>query len=440
MSISITALMREPSWTGMNRALPLCQGLEVHIFEHQEEPGRAGMIIACGPGNMAGNSATLGIGKNQRGNQQGHSEGRLLARSRPAAPGTPKRRAVKKEATPLMAQQTDRLVSPGALLDDAHIDLSLRPQRLGDFVGQTVLRENLEIGIQAARLRHEALDHVILYGPPGLGKTTLAHIIAHELGVNIKVTSGPAIERPGDMAAILTSLQQGDLLFIDEVHRLNRTVEEMLYSALEDFFISWVAGKGLAARSINLKLNPFTLVGATTRFSMISAPMRDRFGSVFRLEYYDQTEMEQVANRSAGILELDSEPEGIAEIAKRARGTPRIANRLLKRARDYALIRADNVLTGEVARAALDLLRVDQLGLDESDHRLLNNIIEKFGGGPVGLDTLSASLSEDPDTVMEVWEPYLLQLGFLQRTGRGRVATPLAYQHLQQVPPGPAGE
>ena len=339
-----------------------------------------------------------------------------------------------------MAQQTDRLVSPGALLDDAHIDLSLRPQRLGDFVGQTVLRENLEIGIQAARLRHEALDHVILYGPPGLGKTTLAHIIAHELGVNIKVTSGPAIERPGDMAAILTSLQQGDLLFIDEVHRLNRTVEEMLYSALEDFFISWVAGKGLAARSINLKLNPFTLVGATTRFSMISAPMRDRFGSVFRLEYYDQTEMEQVANRSAGILELDSEPEGIAEIAKRARGTPRIANRLLKRARDYALIRADNVLTGEVARAALDLLRVDQLGLDESDHRLLNNIIEKFGGGPVGLDTLSASLSEDPDTVMEVWEPYLLQLGFLQRTGRGRVATPLAYQHLQQVPPGPAGE
>ena len=339
-----------------------------------------------------------------------------------------------------MAQQTDRLVSPGALLDDAHIDLSLRPQRLGDFVGQTVLRENLEIGIQAARLRHEALDHVILYGPPGLGKTTLAHIIAHELGVNIKVTSGPAIERPGDMAAILTSLQQGDLLFIDEVHRLNRTVEEMLYSALEDFFISWVAGKGLAARSINLKLNPFTLVGATTRFSMISAPMRDRFGSVFRLEYYDQTEMEQVANRSAGILELDSEPEGIAEIAKRARGTPRIANRLLKRARDYALIRADNVLTGEVARAALDLLRVDQLGLDESDHRLLNNIIEKFGGGPVGLDTLSASLSEDTDTVMEVWEPYLLQLGFLQRTGRGRVATPLAYQHLQQVPPGPAGE
>ena len=324
----------------------------------------------------------------------------------------------------------DRVISGDSLPGDANLDLSLRPRRLDDFVGQAPVKDNLSIGIQAAKLRGEALDHVIVYGPPGLGKTTLAHIVAHELGVNIKVTSGPAIERAGDMAAILTGLQQGDLLFIDEIHRLNRAVEEVLYSAMEDFFLSWMVGKGLAARSINLRISPFTLVGATTRFSLISAPMRDRFGLVFRLDYYDQAEMEVVARRSAGILEFAVEPEGIAEIASRARGTPRIANRLLKRSRDYALVEADNLLTGKVARAALDLLRVDRLGLDESDHRLLTNIIDKFGGGPVGLDTLASSLSEDSDTVMEVWEPYLLQLGFLQRTGRGRVATPLAYNYL----------
>jgi len=327
-------------------------------------------------------------------------------------------------------QQEDRVISGVAQPDDQALDRSLRPRRLSDFVGQSQVKEVLSIGIQAAKLRGEPLDHIIIYGPPGLGKTTLAHIIANEMGVNVKVTSGPAIERAGDMAAILTGLKPGDLLFIDEIHRLNRVVEEVMYSAMEDFFLSWMVGKGLAARNINLRINPFTLVGATTRFSLISAPMRDRFGSVFRLDYYNQADMEVVVGRSARILDLQAEPEGILEIASRARGTPRIANRLLKRARDYALVEADNEVTGTVARAALDLLRVDRLGLDESDHRLLTSIIDKFSGGPVGLDTLSACLSEDADTVMEVWEPYLMQLGFLERTSRGRVATPLAYNHL----------
>ncbi len=327
----------------------------------------------------------------------------------------------------------DRVISGDAQADDENLDLSLRPRRLADFVGQGQVKDNLSIGIQAAKLRGEALDHVIIYGPPGLGKTTLAHIIAQELGVNIRVTSGPAIERAGDMAAILTGLQKGDLLFIDEIHRLNRTVEEVLYSAMEDFFLSWMVGKGLAARNINLRINPFTLVGATTRYSLVSAPLRDRFGSVFRLDYYNQEDMEVVVRRSSDILGMVTDGEGIVEIASRARGTPRIGNRLLKRARDYALVAADNELSGDVARAALDLLRVDRLGLDESDHRLLTNIIEKFGGGPVGLDTLAASLSEDSETVMEVWEPYLLQLGFLDRTSRGRMATPLAYEYLGKV-------
>ncbi|HZA21253.1 MAG TPA: Holliday junction branch migration DNA helicase RuvB [Dehalococcoidia bacterium] len=329
-----------------------------------------------------------------------------------------------------MPKQPERVISGDSQPDDETLDLSLRPRRLSDFVGQAQVKDNLSIGIQAARIRGESLDHVIIYGPPGLGKTTLAHIIAHELGVNVKVTSGPAIERAGDMAAILTGLQSGDVLFIDEIHRLNRVVEEVLYSAMEDFFLSWMVGKGLAARSINLRINPFTLIGATTRFSLISAPLRDRFGSVFRLDYYDRDDMEVVVRRSADILELQADQEGIGEIAARARGTPRIANRLLKRTRDYALVQADNRVTGPVAREALDLLRVDQLGLDQSDHRLLASIIDKFSGGPVGLDTLAASVSEDADTIMEVWEPYLLQLGFLERTSRGRVATPLAYQYL----------
>jgi len=329
-----------------------------------------------------------------------------------------------------LPKQQERVISGNSQPDDETLDLSLRPRRLSDFVGQAPVKDNLSIGIQAARIRGESLDHVIIYGPPGLGKTTLAHIIAHELGVSIKVTSGPAIERAGDMAAILTGLQSGEVLFIDEIHRLNRVVEEVLYSAMEDFFLSWMVGKGLAARSINLRINPFTLIGATTRFSLISAPLRDRFGSVFRLDYYDRADMEVVVQRSADILEMQTDQEGIGEIAARARGTPRIANRLLKRTRDYALVQADNRVNGPVAREALDLLRVDQLGLDQSDHRLLASIIDKFSGGPVGLDTLAASVSEDSDTIMEVWEPYLLQLGFLERTSRGRVATPLAYQYL----------
>ena len=322
----------------------------------------------------------------------------------------------------------ERLVSGVAQADD--LDLSLRPKRLADFVGQAQTKDNLSIAIQAAKIRGESLDHVMVYGPPGLGKTTLANIIAHEMEVEIRVTSGPAVERAGDMAAILTSLQHGDVLFIDEVHRLNRVVEEVLYSAMEDFFLSWMVGKGLAARNVNLRINPFTLIGATTRFSMVSAPLRDRFGSVFRLEYYDPQDMKVIVERSARILEIESDREGVDEIATRSRGTPRIANRLLKRARDYALVKADNRITGPVARAALDQLKVDGLGLDQSDHKLLESIIDKFEGGPVGLETLAASINEDADTIMDVWEPYLLQLGFLERTPRGRVATRLAHEYL----------
>ena len=322
----------------------------------------------------------------------------------------------------------ERLVSGEAQPDDQ--DLTLRPRRLADFVGQPHVKENLDIGIQAARMRGEPLDHVVVYGPPGLGKTTLGHIIAQEMEVEIRVTSGPAIERAGDIAAILTGLQPGSVLFIDEIHRLPRMVEEVLYSAMEDFFLSWMVGKGLAARSVNLRINPFTLVGATTRFSLLSAPLRDRFGSVFRLDYYQPEDMRLIVERSAKILEMDADEEGLDEIAHRSRGTPRIANRLLKRTRDYALVMADNRVTGPVARDALDRLQVDGRGLDQSDHRLLSSLIDKFDGGPVGLETLAASMNEDSGTVMDVWEPYLLQLGFLDRTPRGRVATRLAYEYL----------
>ena len=323
---------------------------------------------------------------------------------------------------------TERLVS-GAVQDD-DLDMSLRPKRLEDFVGQNQTKENLSIAIQACKIREESLDHVIIYGPPGLGKTTLALIIAQEMGAEIRVTSGPAIERAGDMAAILTSLQPGDVLFIDEVHRLNRVVEEVLYSAMEDFFLSWMVGKGLAARNVNLRINPFTLIGATTRYSMISAPLRDRFGSVFRLEYYDTSEMKVIVQRSARILDVEADQQGVDEIACRSRGTPRIANRLLKRSRDFALVKADNRVTGPVARDALAQLQVDELGLDQSDRRLLESIIDKFSGGPVGLETLAASFHEDSETIMDVWEPYLLQLGFIDRTPRGRVATKLAHDYL----------
>ena len=325
---------------------------------------------------------------------------------------------------------TQRLVSGKPQEEDLSLDTSLRPRRLADYVGQEVVKGNLEIAITAAKQRGEPLDHLMVYGPPGLGKTTLANIVATEMGVRIRTTSGPAIERTGEMVAILTQLQQDDILFIDEVHRLSRVVEEVLYPAMEDFFVSWVIDKGLKARSMNLSIKPFTLIGATTRYGMVSAPLRDRFGSVYRLDFYDEDSMLSIVRRSARILEIEAEPEGIAEISRRARGTPRVANRLLKRVRDYAQVMADNVVTGEVALEALVRMEVDELGLDGNDHMVLRSIVEKFDGGPVGLDTLAASVSEEGDTIEDVYEPYLLQLGFLERTPRGRVATRRAYEHL----------
>jgi Holliday junction DNA helicase RuvB len=325
---------------------------------------------------------------------------------------------------------TERLVSGKSTEDDENLDPSLRPARLAEFVGQDKVKENLGIAMQAAKMRGEPLDHVIIYGPPGLGKTTLANIIAQEMGVSIRVTSGPAIERAGDMAAILTSVGSGDVLFIDEIHRLSRVVEEVLYPAMEDFFLSWVVGKGLGARNINLRINPFTLIGATTRYGMVSPPLRDRFGAIFRMDFYDLEAMDIIVKRSAHILGAWIEDSGAREVAGRARGTPRVANRLLRRTRDYAQVMADGRITGEIAKEALAKLEVDNLGLDQIDHRLLDSIIGKFAGGPVGLDTVAASIGEDPDTIEEIYEPYLLQLGFLDRTPRGRLATNLAYDHL----------
>lgn len=301
---------------------------------------------------------------------------------------------------------------------------------MGDFIGQNKVKENLQIAITAAKGRNEALDHILFYGPPGLGKTALSYIIATEMGVNIKITSGPAIERTGDLAAILTNLRNQDVLFIDEIHRLSKVVEEILYPAMEDFALDIIIGKGPGAKSLRLKLPPFTLIGATTRYAMLSAPLRARFGVVHRLDFYDENSIENILLRSASILQIKTETTGLSEIARRARGTPRVANRLLKRVRDYAQVMGGGVITGEVADQALTKLEIDGIGLDEIDHKVLHTIIDKFNGGPVGLETISASISEEPDTIMDVYEPYLLQLGFLERTPRGRVATELAYRHL----------
>ena len=324
----------------------------------------------------------------------------------------------------------ERMISPKLKEEEVALDMSLRPKRLADFIGQDRIKENLKIVTEAAKQRGEALDHVLFYGPPGLGKTTLAHCVATEMNVNIKVTAGPAIERAGDLAAILTNLRKGDVLFIDEVHRLGRAIEETLYPAMEDFALDIIIGKGPSARSLRLKLPHFTIIGATTRLALMTSPLRARFGVVYRMDFYDQPAMEAIVRRSARILGVGIDEGGVREIARRARGTPRVANRLLKRVRDYAQVRAEGRITEAVARKALAMLEVDELGLDDIDRRVLSTIIEKFDGGPVGLETIAAALSEESDTIMDVVEPYLLQLGFLNRTPRGRVATRRAYEHL----------
>ena len=323
----------------------------------------------------------------------------------------------------------DRIVSGKRHEEDLSFDVNLRPRHLKEYIGQSLLKENLGIGIAAAKKRDEALDHVLLYGPPGLGKTTLANILSVEMGVNLKTTSGPAIERPADIVSILTQMKNKEMLFIDEIHRLPRVVEEVLYPALEDRFVSWVIDKGLKARTMNLKLKQFTLIGATTRYGMLSAPLRDRFGSIHRLQYYDQEDMQLIIERSAKLLSINADIEGIKQIAIRSRGTPRVANRLLKRVRDYADVLGDGRISTKIASSALDKLQVDLVGLDVGDHMVLRAIIEKFNGGPVGVETIAAAINEESDTIVEVYEPFLLQSGLLDRTRRGRVATRRAYDH-----------
>ncbi|NPV56515.1 MAG: Holliday junction branch migration DNA helicase RuvB [Anaerolineae bacterium] len=323
----------------------------------------------------------------------------------------------------------NRVINPQARPDD-RLDQALRPHRLDEVIGQDQVRENLSILIAAARKREDPMDHVLFYGPPGLGKTTLAYVLATEMNVNIKITAGPAVERAGDLAAILTNLHAGDILFIDEIHRLGRVVEEVLYPAMEDFALDIIIGKGPSARSIRLKLPRFSVIGATTRLALVSAPLRARFGAVYRLDYYDMPAMRQIVHRAANLLGVEVDLAGVEEIARRARGTPRVSLRLLRRVRDFAQVRADGVISDQVATEALNLLNIDTLGLDEVDRRVMATIIQKYNGGPVGLSTIAASVSEEPDTIMDVVEPYLLQLGFLERTPQGRVATEIAYEHL----------